>query len=484
MVGSCPVTDSVAYDELLLWPCDDAVAAGTCGILTIDERGIRIGMDDNGKESSRTSVAFLYGGIGSALVSVGIGSAGVLSDIQGMPRGDTLCRLVPILLYSPAGLRVYLLCPHRKAEEKPMKMKSIKHILSVILLLAIVLPMSATEEKSPVDVQEVLWGHIKDSYEWHVTDIGHTHITLHLPVIVKSSTGWHVFSSSKFAHEKDARGNRPGPYGLYISGGKQYPNKICEQVNGTEVRPLDISMTKTVCTLFIDAVLLLLCILIPARWCRKHRVTDEAPKGFIGLMHMFVMYVYDDIIKPTLKEDADKFAPYLLTCFFFIFTANIMGLIPFPPGGGNLTGNIACTFFLGCCTFIVTNVFGTKEYWKEIFWPDVPLPLKAPLPIIPFIEFFGIFTKPFALIVRLFANMMAGHAIALTFVCIIFIMFGLGAIAGTSMTIVSVGMSIFMTLLEVLVCLIQALVFTMLSAIFISLARVKHEHKTPVVTES
>lgn len=152
-----------------------------------------------------------------------------------------------------------------------------------------------------------------------------------------------------------------------------------------------------------------------------------------------------------------------------------MGVVPFPPGGGNLTGNITITFFLALCTFLITNFTGTKAYWKEIFWPDVPTWLKVPVPLMPFIEFFSIFTKPLALMIRLFANMMAGHAIALSLTCLIFIMFGINAVAGASMTVVSVLMSVFMMLLELLVCFIQALVFTMLSAVFISLSQVK-EH--------
>lgn len=346
----------------------------------------------------------------------------------------------------------------------------------LLLFLAAMPSVAAGQDKGGIDFQGILWGHIKDSYEWHVTNIGDKPIVINLPVIVNSSTGWHVFSSSEFAEEKDAKGNRPGPYGLYISGSKDNENKICEQVNGAEVRPFDISITKTVAVLFIDAIILLLCILIPARWCRKHKPSDPAPRGFVGLMHMFVMYVYDEVVKPSLGKEADKYGPYLLTCFFFIFVANIMGVVPFPPGGGNLTGNIACTFFLALCTFLITNLTGTKEYWKEIFWPEVPTWLKVPVPLMPFLELFGIFTKPLALTIRLFANMMAGHAIALSFACIIFIMFGVNAFAGSAMTVVSVLMSVFMMLLEVLVCFIQALVFTMLSAVFISMAHV-HPHK-------
>lgn len=357
-------------------------------------------------------------------------------------------------------------------------MKNIRILLCIVLLTAFIIPTHAAgqaEEKKGIDLKEILFGHITDSYEWHITTINDHPVILHLPVIVKSSTGWHVFCSSEFTEEKDAQGNRPGPYGLYISGSKDNENKICENVGGKEIRPFDISITKTVVVLFIDAILLLLCVLIPARWCKRHRPEDPAPKGFTGFMHMFIMYIYDDVVKASLGKEADKYAPYLLTCFFFIFLANIMGVVPFPPGGGNLTGNITITFFLALCTFLITNFTGTKAYWKDIFWPEVPMWLKVPVPLMPFIEFFSIFTKPLALMIRLFANMMAGHAIAISLSCIIFIMFGLNAIAGTSMTVVSVCMSIFMMLLEVLVCFIQALVFTMLSAVFISLAHV-HEH--------
>jgi len=361
-------------------------------------------------------------------------------------------------------------------------MKYIKQLFCIVMMLLAVAPVIEAKEKSSIDVKSILWGHIKDSYEWHITNIGKTPVVISLPVIVKTSEGWKVFSSREFAEQPVSKGvlkgYRQGPFHLYIAGSGKYERKIVEILPGKpEVRPMDISITKTVCVLFIDGILLLVCILIPARWCRKHKPDDPAPKGFTGLMHMFVMYIYTDVIKSALGKEADKYAPYLLTCFFFIFIANMMGVIPFPPGGGNLTGNIACTFFLAFCTFLITNITGTREYWKDIFWPEVPTWLKVPVPIMPFIEFFGIFTKPFALMIRLFANMMAGHAIALSFASIIFIMFGINAFAGTSMTIVSVAMSIFMMLLEILVCFIQALVFTMLSAVFISLAHAKSEKK-------
>ena len=161
--------------------------------------------------------------------------------------------------------------------------------------------------------------------------------------------------------------------------------------------------------------------------------------------------------------------------FFFIFINNMMGLIPFFPGGANVSGNIAVTLVLALCTFLAVNLFGTREYWKEIFWPEVPAWLKVPVPMMPAIELVGIFTKPFALMIRLFANMMAGHAVILSLTCVIFVTVSMGAAVNASMTFVSVLFSIFMNLLELLVAFLQAYVFTMLSAVFIGLARVRHE---------
>ena len=356
-------------------------------------------------------------------------------------------------------------------------MNYIKHLLCLAMLLWTAVPSMASEPKEELNISHIVLEHIKDSYEWHVTDIGDKSIVIHLPVIVHSSTGWHVFCSSAFEEEPDANGYKSGPHGLAIATKGDNEGKIVELVGGEEKRPFDISITKTVATMFISVIVLLLCILLPARWYRKHKPSDNAPKGFTGFIEMLVMYVVDDIIKPGVGKGYEKYCPYLLTCFFFIFTCNIMGLIPFPPGGGNVTGNIAITFFLALCTFVIVQFSGNKHYWKDIFWPDVPTWLKAPIPIIPVIEFVGIFTKPFALMIRLFANMMAGHAIAVAITCIIFLVAAQSVAVQFSMSALSVIMSIFMMCLECLVCFIQAMVFTMLSAVFIGLARVEPEHE-------
>ena len=350
-------------------------------------------------------------------------------------------------------------------------------MLALVMLLWMAMPAQAAEaEEGKLDISHIVLEHIKDSYEWHVTDIGDKPIVIHLPVIVRSSTGWHAFCSSQFEHHPDANGYRMGPDNLAIATQGDNAGKVVELVGGEEKRPFDISITKTVATMFISVVVLLLCILIPARWYRKHKPSDKAPGGFTGFIEMLVMYVVDEIIKPGVGKGYEKYCPYLLTCFFFIFTCNIMGLIPFPPGGGNVTGNIAVTFFLALCTFVVVQFSGNKHYWKDIFWPDVPLALKA-FPLIPAIEFVGIFTKPFALMIRLFANIMAGHAIAISLVCIIFLVASKAMGVFLGMSAVSIIMSVFMSTLEVLVCFIQAMVFTMLSAIFIGLARQEPEHE-------
>lgn len=319
-------------------------------------------------------------------------------------------------------------------------------------------------EGSGIDIKTMLFGHIGDSYQWHITKIGQKDIVIPLPVIVHSSTGWHCFLSSEL--EK-------GPYeGLYCAVGGKYDGKIVEKdAEGNETRPFDISITKNVAGLMINSAIVLLLILCSARWYRRHDVLKEAPTGIAALIEPVVNFINDDVIKGSIPpEHSRKYAPYLLTAFFFILVNNLMGIIPIFPGGANTTGNIAITFVLAFCTFIAVNLFANRHYWKDIFWPDVPWWLKVPVPLIPFTEFFGIFTKPFALMVRLFANIMAGHAIILSFVSIIFLTVKMGPVINGTMSFVAVFFGIFMDLLELLVAFIQAYVFTMLSAVFIGLA--------------
>lgn len=377
-------------------------------------------------------------------------------------------------------------------------MKQLYNILAPLilscLLMAVSLPVSAQEQEgqapsqqmqdeitpkeeqeNTVDVKEIVFGHIGDSYEWHITTWGNMQITIPLPIIVySSSTGWHVFLSSRLEENG-------GTYeGLSIApAGSKYEGKLVEyNAAGEQVRPWDISITKITFALLFNSILLLVIILSVAHWYRVRPQGAKAPGRFIGFMEMFIMMVNDDIIKSCVGPNYRKFAPYLLTAFFFIFINNMMGLIPFFPGGANVTGNIAITMVLAVCTFLAVNIFGTKHYWKDIFWPDVPWWLKVPIPMMPFIEFFGIFTKPFALMIRLFANMLAGHMAMLVLTCLIFISASMGPALNSTLTVASVLFNIFMNALELLVAFIQAYVFTMLSAVFIGLAQEGAKVKT------
>lgn len=359
-------------------------------------------------------------------------------------------------------------------------MSYIKNIVALVCLFVMVgiQPMAAAEqeasvEKPELDVKALILEHLGDSYEWHITTIGENHISIPLPVIVKGeNSGWNVFLSSNFHHGHSEYN------GFYISTTGNNSGKIVEKnAAGEEVRPLDISITKNVAALLFSSVLLVVIIMSIAGWYKKRAVKGvyEAPKGFIGFMEMFIMSVVNDIIIPCVGKNYKKFAPYLLTAFFFIFFNNILGLIPIFPAGANLTGNIAVTLVLALFTFVIVNVFGTKEYWREVFWPDVPMWLKIP-PIMPLIELVSVFTKPFALMIRLFANILAGHSIVLGLTCLIFVTVSLGPAINSSMTVVSVVLSVFIGLVEILVAYIQAYVFTMLSAVFIGLAQAEPHH--------
>jgi F-type H+-transporting ATPase subunit a len=325
-------------------------------------------------------------------------------------------------------------------------------------------------QKEGFDMKKLIFGHIGDAYDWHITTVNGHHISIPLLCIVKGQNGWGVFCSSKLGHE-----GHYTEYNGYRIAEEGEPNagKIIEVSTGE--RPLDISITKNVLSLFISCGLLLWIFLSIAGKYKKNNRTR--PTGIQALLEPLIISLHDDIIKPSIGKNYKKFSSYLLTAFFFIFLNNVLGIIPIFPGGANLTGNIAITLVLALITFFLTNIFGTKEYWKEILWPEVPTWLKCPIPLMPFIEVLGALIKPFALCIRLFANMFAGHVTVLALIGLIFMFttaFGAGTGAGVS--ILSVLLVVFMSLLECLVCFIQAYVFTMLSAIFIGLAQVEPHH--------
>ncbi len=389
-----------------------------------------------------------------------------------------------------------------------------------------------------LDVKEIIFEHLGDGYGWEVP-FSHVY-RIPLPVIIKAEDGkWFCFSSGDLTEVRVIKDEKTGKdkkelipviktiekdgkkYQFVIAHVSKHKDKIVQifplsdaeeaEVRKTasdikkasnvdsgdpvvdgyvyihssdshegyyyrEYRPFDISITKNVLALFIAAFLVTLIVMSLVRFYNKNGF--KAPRKGMGFFEMLVSFVYYDTIKSTLGEGAKKFGPYLLTCFFFILTMNLVGLIVIFPGGANLTGNIAITLVLAVMTFIVTNIFGTKHYWKEIFWPDVPVWLKCPLPIMQLIEVFGIFTKPAALCVRLFANMMGGHIIVITLTLLIFIFAAFGSAVAGGATVISVIFSVFMLLLDVLVSFIQAYVFTLLSALFIAMAQEKgEEHK-------
>ena len=354
----------------------------------------------------------------------------------------------------------------------------ISWIIIITFMLAPLFHSAHAQEQEELNVTEIVLGHIGDSYEWHITDIGEKEIAIALPVIVYSkTTGWHCFSSSKLHHGAEYEG-------LSIATEGDLKGKIVErQPDGSLIRPLDLSITKTTAGLLINSCIAIIIIMCTAGWYKRHKATKDVPRKFVGLLEMLICSLMDDIIKPCVGENYRRFAPYLLTVFFFIFINNLMGLIPFFPAGANVTGNIAVTMILAIATFLAVNLFGSGHYWKDIFWPDVPVWLKAPIPIIPLIEFIGILTKPFALMIRLFANMMAGHAVILSLTCVIFVTVKMGMVTNASMTVVSVAFMIFMNCLELLVAFLQAYVFTMLSAVFIGLAQEGKKTKTKEIKD-
>ena len=352
-------------------------------------------------------------------------------------------------------------------------MKRIVLILSILLLVcgpvaaetaaATSVEEAATEESAGgavLDMKEYLFGHLGDSYGWHITTINGHHITIPLPCIVIDG-GVHIFSSAALEH-----GEGYGEYRL-AGPGEAHEGKIVRVSDGE--RPLDLSITKNVAAMMFAAVLLVVLVLLCARWYRRHDVLKEKPTGIAALLEPVIVMINDEVIKDAVGPEYRKYSPYLLTAFFFILINNLLGIVPFFPGGANVTGNIAVTFVMALCTFLAVNLFGNKHYYKDIFWPDVPIFLKA-IPIMPIIEIMGMFTKPISLMIRLFANMLAGHIMLLSTVAVIFLTASIGVVLNSSMSVVSVLFGVFLDCLEVLVAFIQAYVFTMLSSVFIGLA--------------
>lgn len=362
-------------------------------------------------------------------------------------------------------------------------------VLTFVIAAFLVLfsnPLSAAKsDDKPFDAGPFIIEHVTDSYGWHICGDGDKSVTIPLPIILVDNGHLVTFMSNKLHHGEAAYngyamgwGEQKGSivklqddYTGHLEEGAEYPvDHVCK---------FNISITKNVCALFISLILISWIFLAVAKAYKRN--PNEAPRGMQALVEPVIVFLQDEVINPSLGHNAEKYTPYLLTLFFFILLNNLMGLIPIFPGGANLTGNIAVTGILALITFFVTQFSAGKEYWVDIVnTPGVPWWLKIPLPIMPFVELMGVFTKPFVLMVRLFANITAGHIIVLGFISLIFIFGQMAPAIGYGVSVVSVFFYIFMGCLELLVAFIQAFVFTLLSAIYIGMA-CGHEETPEIV---
>lgn len=330
--------------------------------------------------------------------------------------------------------------------------------------------VNATEEvehhavsEGKFDPTATILAHISDSHGWHLW--GHT--SLPLPVILYTDKGIELFSSARLMDEHHVAAPYQGKYYTYFNDNEKI--KVLDEAGNIDeaatAKVYDFSITKNVAGMFVAIALILLVFLSVAGAYKK--TVGKAPRGLQSFVEPFIIFVRDDIARPNIGYKYERFMPLLLTVFFFIWFNNLLGLIPIFPGSANVTGNIAVTLVLSAIVLIVVNINGNKYYWAHIFKPDVPFWL---LPIMWAVEIIGVFSKPFALMVRLFANITAGHIIILSLISLIFI-FKTVAIAP-----VSVAFVLFMMVLELLVAFLQAFIFTMLAALFIGTAVEEHHH--------
>lgn len=347
-----------------------------------------------------------------------------------------------------------------------------------ILFLAVFALLSssisaASSEDGKFNAGEMIMHHIADAHEIHL--IGD--LAIYLPVIVKTDNGWDVFSSSHLYHNPQTAETPSGDkvsyyqYGdyimfhehLYMAGDGIELNEEGEVMN--QAVAIDLSITKTVAGMFLTILIMILIFTSVAKGYKKRGVA--APKGLQSFMEPLILFVRDEVARPSIGKHADRFVPFLLSVFFFIWISNILGLIPFL-GGLNITGTLSVTMVLAAIVFIVTSINGNKHYWGHILWPP-GVPFFVKLILVP-IEFAGIFIKPLVLMVRLTANITAGHIIILAFVALIFIFGEQSASAGYGIGIGSTLFMIFMNFIELLVAFLQAYVFTLLAALYFGAA--------------
>jgi len=322
------------------------------------------------------------------------------------------------------------------------------------------------KEEGSFNVTETILEHIKDDHSWHLWG----HNSIHLPVILKTSRGFEVFSSEKLVDENHEPVVYKGNFDYKLFDGKTKIVDAEGKLDKEASKQLwDLSITKNVASLFVSVFILLVVLLSSAAAYKKTGV-KTAPKGLQSFMEPIILFVRDEVAVPNIgAKKAGKYMPFLLTIFFLILTNNFLGLIPFFPGGANVSGNIAFTMTLAVCVFIVVNLSANKSYWEHIFWmPGMHWSMK--LFLAP-IELIGVFTKPISLMIRLFANITAGHILVLSLICLIFIFKTVFASA------IAVPFAVFIGMIELLVAFLQAFIFTMLAAMYIGMATEEHHHE-------
>lgn len=368
-----------------------------------------------------------------------------------------------------------------KRSANPTGFKPFRLVLAT--LLAVLFNMNshtvlASGGEGSFNAGEMIMHHISDAHEIHI--IGD--LAIYLPVIIKTETGWEVFSSSHFYHNSKSLDSTQGNAHYYEHGNYiLFHEHIYHKEDGLELDEngdatnqavsLDMSITKNVAGIFLTITLMLFIFLSVAKSYKTRGMV--APKGFQAFMEPLILFVRDEIARPSIGKGADRFVPFLLTIFFFIWISNLLGLIPFL-GGLNITGTMSITLVLAAIVFVITTINGKKDYWLHIIYPpNVPLPIKIIL--VP-IEIAGLFIKPIVLMVRLTANITAGHIIILAFVALIFIFGEQSAGAGYGVGIGSTIFMIFMNFIELLVAFLQAYVFTLLAALYFGSAIEEAHH--------
>ncbi|MFP4690787.1 MAG: F0F1 ATP synthase subunit A [Bacteroidales bacterium] len=333
------------------------------------------------------------------------------------------------------------------------------------------------EQSAPAfDARKVIIDHSLDAYGWHLADIGNKHFSIPLPVILFFEGQLYVFSSNRLnTGDGVYKGFRIAPEGP----GKGRIVRVGEDGLIPDYHTstiYDFSITKNVASVFIASLLICLLFISIGRQYKKREVYDT-PKGLSAFFEPLIVFVRDQIAILAIGPDYHRFMPYLLSVFFFIFLSNLLGILPVFPGGANMTGNISVTFVLAMFTFFITHWYANRDYWKHMFnMPGVPLFLKFPVPILPVIEIAGVLIKPFVLMIRLFANITAGHMVLLSFTSLIFVLGSMSLVLGYAISPLSVIFLIFLYFLKILVAFLQAYIFTLFSAFFFGVAVSKTSH--------